>query len=255
VQTETRKQILPFMIVGLVFVVSYLALLLFEDILQLFMIVSTLLISLFVGFWGIRLFAKDGFLRNDSFHMLNILLSLGLIVSGISESASVIMSQFENGSAFYFTYSFVLLIALLFWSVGILSYLKSSNHILGFFEEKKLFLYIVLISSVLIILSFILIVIVPGQPLRIEMLIDLPLSIGFAVLTISSMILIWLFKDGTLSLSMMFLFGGMLLELLRNALWCFLAIIPSNPISLFIATLGYLSIGGSVAIAHSLGKF
>ena len=110
-QTETRKSIFPLMIVGLVFVVSYVALLSFASVLQAFMIISTLVISLFVGFWGIRLFVKDGFLRNDSFHMLNILLSLGLIVSGISESASVIISQFETGRALYFTYSFVLLIA------------------------------------------------------------------------------------------------------------------------------------------------
>lgn len=254
-QTETRKLIFPFLLVGLVFVVSYVALFSFEEILQAFMITSTLVISLFVGFWGIRIFAEDGFLRNDSFHMLNILLSLGLIVSGISESASVIISQFENGSAFYFTYSLVLLIALLFWSVGIISYLKSSNVILGFFEEKKLFLYIILISSVSLVAGFILIVIIPEQPLRIEMLIDLPISMGFAVLTISSLILIWLFRDGALSLSMIFLFCGMLLELLRNALWCFLAIIPSNPLSLFIATLGYLSIGLSVVIARNLDTF
>jgi len=242
------------MIVGLVFVASYVALFFSTDILQIFAIAATLVIALIAGLWGIRLFAKDGFVRNDPFHMLNILLSLGLIVSGISESVSVLISQFEPGNVFYFAYSFVLLIALLLWSVGIISYLKSSNRILGFFEEKKLFLYIVLISSASIILSFILIVIVPGQTLRIETLIDLPLCIGFTVLTISSVILIWLFKDGALSLSMMFLFGGLLLELLRNALWCFLAIIPSNPISLFIATLGYLSIGVSVALANSLGK-
>lgn len=253
---ETRNVILPFLFLYVVFIGIFviLAITNSSEALELFTLSFTPLIAFITGMNGFRLFGREGLVRNDPFHMMNILLSSGLLASCIADILSASISVIENGQVFYFAYSFVLVIVVLFWAIGIIGYLKSASSILGIANNKRLFHSILIFSSISVVVAFIIFIAIPGHQLRNEQVIDIVLTLGFLYIVTSLAITFWTFREGSISIPLFLLLSGIGIMLVRHVLWSFLTFYPNSPLQLFLAVVGYLAIGTAVSLMHILEK-
>ncbi|MHA1928638.1 MAG: hypothetical protein ACTSV2_08700, partial [Candidatus Thorarchaeota archaeon] len=175
---DTMNVILPFLFLYVIFIGIFgiLSITHSSEALGLFTLSFAPLIAFVTGMNGLRLFGREGLIRNDQFHMMNILLSFGLLTSCIADILIASISLIENGVVFYFAYSLVLVMVILFWTVGIISYLKSASSILGITNIKKNLHSILIYSSVSVTFAFIIFIAIPGHLIRPEQLIDVPLT-------------------------------------------------------------------------------
>ena len=253
---ETRNVILPFLFLYVVFIGIFVILSVTNSsgALELFTLSFAPLIAFITGMNGFRLFGKEGLVRNDPFHMMNILLSSGLLASCIADILSGSISVIENGQVFYFAYSFVLVMVVLFWAIGIISYLKSASSILGIAGYKRLLHSILIFSSISVSVGFIILIVIPGHQLRTEQIFDIPLTLGYVYIVASLALTFWTFREGSISIPLFLLFSGIGIMLVRHVLWCFLTIYPNSPIQLFLAVVGYLAIGTAISLMYRLEK-
>ncbi|MHA1903607.1 MAG: hypothetical protein ACXADL_03155 [Candidatus Thorarchaeota archaeon] len=251
-----ERHLLPFFFYGLVALV--LALLYWQfsavDGLRLFIIGLTIVTPFVVGTIGLIQFGKDGFVREDPFHMFNILFSIGLFVLGIAEVAALVITQIPDSSVFHFTISLIQLFALITWAVGTLGYLKTSNTVLNFTNNKMLFGLLAVASSIPILIPLSFLMGSFSSTHLVEVSTNAPIAIGFALIAFTLVILCWIFRRGNLITPLGLSLFGVLLLLMRSLIWSFIGAGPIDAGGQTLALEGYVFLGAALTVARNSGN-
>ena len=251
-----ERHVLPFLFYGLAALILALLYSQFNTVdgLRLIIITLTVVTPFIVGSIGLIQFGKDGFVREDPFHMFNILLSIGLFVFGIAEGAALVITQIPDSSVFHFTISLIQLFSLISWAIGTLGYLRTSNTILNFTNSRKLFGILAIVSSIpiLIPLSFLIGGFAPNH--LVEVSTNAPIAIGFALIAFALVILCWVFRRGDLATPLGLSLFGVLLLLVRNLIWSFIGVGPLDVVGQVLALEGYVLLGAALTVARKSGS-
>jgi hypothetical protein len=242
-------------ILGLIILVVFVLLSMTGYVDALFILLSILtpLTAFLLGALGLRLFGRESEMRHDTFHSVNLWISIGLIMLSLSEIAAILLSFTAGPPQIEATIGLVQMPGLLLWGFGILQYLRSVNSSLEFTETGRLWMSL-LIAASLATLAFI-----AANALylpwigAIENVILSPIVVGQGVLATITLGLVWTFRHGEIARPLFLVFCGFLLYLVRTAHWAFTISTIGTPLNSIIAVEAYIFFGAALALARNLG--
>ncbi|MFW9907507.1 MAG: hypothetical protein ACFFEF_02945 [Candidatus Thorarchaeota archaeon] len=205
-------------------------------------------VALLVSFLGIWIVSKDGVLRNDTFLMLNVHLSVALFIFSVSEIIAIWADSLPNPVSSYPVVGVIQLVGVLLWVEGVLIYLNSMNDVLRFTSRRYLLPIILIAISAIYIVFTSAIILLNEITLPYNLLIAVPIEIGFTVTIISMCMLLRWYHRGYLAIPSVLTILGSSLLLWRTLLWGYQIIRIADPYLQFIAIMGYLALGGSLAL-------
>ena len=207
-----------------------------------------------VGMLGLFLFGSEGFVREDSFLMMYILMSLGLIIFGLGEVATSLISLLEQPQIFYFTIGLIQLPGLFLWTVGFLRYLWAVNDVLEYSEGRRLLATVLITSAALVIILLVIAMMGFAPHTFFELVTSIPIAAGFAIITCTLAALFWSFREGQLAVPLALSLLGAILLLIRGFFWCCIGLSPLEPLSQILAIEAYILFGGSATRARHLSR-
>ncbi|TFG11755.1 hypothetical protein EU537_11470 [Candidatus Thorarchaeota archaeon] len=251
---ELRKLMLPFIAAALGIVVLGLSLWVADQVTLLSIIMSTItLLSAFgVAIMGLAQFGEDGLVREDPFHMMNILLAFGLFAFTAGEGAALIISQLSDGTSFYFSTGILQMVGVALWLTGVFSYLAAVNEVMQFLEKRKLGLSIFVLSFLVIAIPLGASLIMSGIVLSLDLLTHIPLAIGLTMIVVSLGLVFTSYRDGNLAVPIGLALFGCLLFLIRVAFWIFFSFPHLNALNLIVASESYILLGASIIAARQV---
>jgi hypothetical protein len=204
------------------------------------------LIAAVVGLYGMAHFAPRGFVREDRFHVMFLLLSTGLFVMLVAEIAGISMEAADGGSSMVFTIGFIQILGMFAFSLGILGYFAAVNSTMGYLKPVYLWL-IILIVPVAIVVSLTALAYDPVSSLLLPELVTSGIvAIGFGATTFSLTFSTWVLRKGRILIPIMFVLLGVLLLFLRGVAWTAYAITPLVTSSRFLGVSAYIMMAGAI---------
>jgi len=215
--------------------------------------ILTPLTAFLLGTLGLRLFGRESEMRHDTFHSVNLWISIGLIMLSLSEIAAILMSFTVGPLQVEATVGLVQVPGLLLWGFGILQYLRSVNASLEFAETGRLWM------SLLVVVSLATMALIAINALYlpwvgpIENVVLSPIVVGQGTLAAITLGLVWTFRHGEIAKPLVFLVCGFLLYLVRTVHWAFTITTTGTPLNSIIAVEAYIFFGAALAAARNLG--
>ena len=125
------RRALPFLLGGILIAMIWVILwfLGLDDSLLLMAIFLPPFAALVSGIIGVAYFGQEGFMREDRFHMMNLMLALALVVFAIAETAIGVIGFSEAGCL---AINLMQLPGLLLVALGVVSYLRAITEVLNF---------------------------------------------------------------------------------------------------------------------------
>ena len=211
--------------------------------------------ALAVGLFGMYFFMPRGFFKEDRFHVMFVLIAIGLVVLAMAEVAGAVIEFFPNSEVFLFIVGILQITAFVPMVIGILRYLHGINQTLGYPSPRVLWSVAVILPLVLVsALSSIALVTLVVDHL-IDWLTSVAVSIvsGFIVFSLAGITLIFL--KGKMLYPIGTLLAGMVLFFVRCMLWCTLGIGPVDVVSRLLGIGSYLMLGLAISLAVSMESF
>ncbi len=236
--------------IGILLVALLLEILQLHSLAVIVVSVITAASALLMSAVGLALYGHRGLVREDHLHILNLSISLGLVAFLISELTAAAMSPLISNEILYFIVDLIQLIGILLWAVGTVGYLMASREVLRYMNPRTMWAVLVLPSvaySVLVLLA------ISGQnPTRgpIEIVTKTPVAFGLAIVVLTMALLAWVFRSGRLFVPMGLGLVGILLALVRSALWVFGFF--GEPLAGLMGAESYLFLGASLVTASEL---
>ena len=248
--SKTRRA-LPFFLIGSLIAVIWAVLwfLGLDDSLLLVAIFLPPFSALASGIIGVAYFGQEGFMREDRFHMMNLMLALALVVFAIAETAIGVIGISEAGCL---AINLMQLPGLLLVALGVVSYLRAITEVLKFRNDRT-------IAGIIIGIPFgffaafgaIMAIAVPGS-MTVESLVNIVVAAGIGTLVLTLGILVLVFRQGELAAPLGLAFIAMLLYLARNVLWCCVGFTPLEPLFQVLVVESYILLGASISVARGL---
>jgi len=248
--SKTRRA-LPFLLGGILIAVIWVSLwfLGLDYSLLLMAIFLPPFAALVSGIIGVAHFDQEGFMREDRFPMMNLMLALALIVFAIAETTTSVIGSSETG---YLAIILLQLPGLLLVALGVARYLRAITEVLNYRNDKK-------IAGVIICIPFgfsavaaaIMAIAVPGA-LTIESLVNIMVTAGIGTLVLSLGMLVLVFRQGELASPLGLAFIAMLLYLARSILWCCFGFTHLELLFKVLIVESYILLGASISVARGL---
>ncbi len=204
--------------------------------------------ALVSGIIGVAYFGQEGFMREDRFHMMNLMLALALVVFAIAEIATGVIGSSEAG---YLAIILMQLPGLLLVSLGVASYLRATTEVLNYRTDKIVAAIIGIPVSFFTVAGAITAIAIPGA-LTVEYLVSSVVAAGIGSIVLALGMLLWVFRQGELATPLGFAFIAMLLYLARSALWCWFGFTPLGPLFQVLVVESYILLGVSISMAKGL---
>lgn len=245
----------PAFILGLIILAVFVLLSItgYVDALLILFSIMTPITAFLLGTLGLRLFGRESEMRHDTFHSVNLWISIGLIMLSLSEIAAILVSLTAGPLQIEATIGLVQMPGLLLWGVGIFQYLRSVNSSLEFTETGKLWM------SLLVVASLATLVLIAANALylpwigAIENVVLSPIVVGQGILAIITLGLVWTFRHGEIARPLVLVFCGFLLYLVRTVHWAFMISTIGTPLNSIMAVEAYIFFGAALALARNLG--
>ena len=248
--SKTRRA-LPYLFGGILIAMIWVVLwfLGLDDSLLLMAIFLPPFAALVSGIIGVAYFGQEGFMREDRFHMMNLMMALGLVVFAIAETATGVIGSSETS---YLAIILMQLPGLLLVALGVASYLRTVTEVLNYRNDKTIVGAIICIPfGFSVIAAAIMAIAVPGA-LTIEFLVNIMVTAGIGTLVLTLGLLVLVFRQGELAAPLGLAFAAMLLYLARNILWCCFSITPIEPLFQVLIVESYILLGASILVARGL---
>ncbi len=248
--SKTRRA-LPFLLGGILIASIWVVLwfLGLDDGLLLIAIYIPPFAALVSGIIGVAYFGQEGFMREDRFHMMNLMVALALVVFAIAETATGVIGSNETG---YLAIILMQLPGLLLVALGVASYLRAITEVLNYGNDKAIAGVIICIpSGFSAVAAIIMAIAVPGA-LTIEFLVNIIVIAGIGALVLSLGMLMLIFRQGELAAPLSLAFSAMLLYLMRNILWCCFGVTSIEPLFQILVVESYILLGASISVARGL---
>ncbi|MHA1961489.1 MAG: hypothetical protein ACW99U_14805 [Candidatus Thorarchaeota archaeon] len=204
------------------------------------------LIAGVAGFYGMAHFAPRGFVREDRFHVMFILLGVGLFVMLVAEIAGIAIETADAGSSMVFTVGFIQILGMFAFSLGIIGYFVAVNNTMGYLKPVYLWLVVLLVPIVMVVLLTTL----SYDPIRSLMLPELVTSgivaIGFGASALSLAITAWVFRRGRILIPIAFILLSVILLFFRGVAWTAYAITPVLTFSRLLGISAYVMMAGAI---------
>ena len=225
----------------------------YVDALLVLLSVLTPLTAFLLGALGLRLFGRESEMRHDMFHSVNLWIAIGLIMLSLSEAAAILVSITASPLQIEATIGLMQLPGLLLWGFGVLQYLRSVNSSLEFAETGRLWMILLVVTSLAtLILIAANALYIPGIGV-IENVVLSPIVVGQGMLTTIALGLVWTFRNGEIARPLVLVFFGLLLYLVRTVHWAFTISTIGTPLNGIIAVEAYIFFGAALALARNLG--
>ena len=204
--------------------------------------------ALVSGIIGVAYFGQEGFMREDRFHMMNLMLALALVVFAIAEIAAGVIGSSETG---YLAIILMQLPGLLLVALGVASYLRATTEVLNYRNDKMVAAIIFIPVGFFAVAGAITAIAVPGA-LTVEYLVNIVVTAGIGSIVLALGMLLWIFRQGELAAPLGFAFIAMLLYLARSVLWCWFGFTPLGPLFQVLVVESYILLGVSISVARGL---
>ncbi len=237
--------------IGLLLVTLLLEILLLHSLAVILVSVIAPASALLMSAVGLALYGRQGLVRGDHLHILNLSISLGLVAFLISELTAATMSLHIDNEILHFIVDLIQLIGILLWAVGTVGYLLTSREVLGYMNPRTMWAALVVPS---VAYGGLVLFVISGQnPTRdpIEIVTKTPVALGLSMVVLTMILLVWVFKSGRLFVPMALGLAGMLLALMRSALWVF-SFFSGEPLAGLMGAESYLFLGASLVTASKL---
>ncbi len=244
------RWVLPFLIGGILiaFIWVILWFLGLDDSMLLMAIYLPPFAALVSGIIGVACFGQEGFMREDRFHMMNLMLALALVVFAIAEIAAGVIGSSETG---YLATILIQLPGLLLVALGVASYLRATTEVLNYRNDRTVASIIFIPIGVFAVAGAITAIAVPGA-LTVEYLVNIVVAAGIGSIVLALGRLLWVFRQGKLAAPLGFAFIAMLLYLARSILWCWFGFTPLGPFFQVLVVESYILLGVSISMARGL---
>jgi len=256
VQQTRWSDTVPIFILGLGILLVFLFLPLagFDNALSIVSLILTPLIAFMLGIFGLRIFGRGSEEREDQIQTLYLWLSIGLLMLSLSELATSIVKTIQSPLPIEVTVGLVQMPGLLLWGFGILQYLRSVNSALELLNSDRLW-SVLLIGTTLATL-FLVVINAVYNPLigSIESIVMSPLVIGLVLFTSVTLGLVWIFRQGEFAKSLVLIFIGFFIYLIRTAQWALATSILGNPSNSLFALEAFMFFGAAFILARNLGN-
>ena len=211
------------------------------------------LIAILVGAFGIVLFGRESFLKEDRYHTLYAWVALGLIFFSLADITAILVSMLEDSTEMCFTIGLVQVPGLFLWALGIMSYLKSLNSSLRLTEGTQLWLALGIITALMSLsLIVILSIIFPSRDF-LSTIVFVPITVVLGLVFFIILAILWIFKDGSLAQPLLFLLFGVSLLFLRGVFWQIEGYCNEIAFNQLMAIESYLLIGVVFLTANKIG--
>ena len=211
------------------------------------------LIAILVGAFGIVLFGRESFLKEDRYHTLYAWVALGLIFFSLADITAILVSMLEDSTEMCFTIGLVQVPGLFLWALGIMSYLKSLNSSLRLTEGTQLWLALGIITALMSLsLIVILSIIFPSRDF-LSTIVFVPITVALGLVFFIILAILWIFKDGSLAQPLLFLLFGVSLLFARAIFWQIEGYCNEIAFNQLMAIESYLLIGVAFLIANKIG--
>jgi len=201
------------------------------------------------GIIGVSYFGQEGFMREDRFHMMNLMLALALVVFAIAETAIGVVGSNETG---ILAIILMQLPGLLLIALGVASYLRAITEVFNYRNDKTIAGAIICIPfGFIAVAAAIMAITIPGA-LTVEFLANSIVTAGIGTLVLILGMLVWIFRKGELAAPLGFAFIAMLLYLTRSILWCCSGLTPLEPLFQILVVESYILLGASISVARGL---
>jgi len=251
---KLRKIMSPFFVGALVVAILGFSLWITNQhaLLSIVMSTITLLAAFGVAILGLAQFGDDGLVREDPFHMMNILLTFGLFAFTAGEAAALIISQISVGTSFYFSTGILQIVGVALWLMGVLGYLIAVNEVMQFLEKRKLGLLILVVSLVAMIIPLVASLILSGIVPRLNLLTHIPLAVGLTMIAVSLGLVFMSYRRGILAIPIGLALFGCLLFLIRVVFWILFSFPHLYALNLILASESYILLGASIIAARQV---
>jgi hypothetical protein len=214
--------------------------------------VLTPVTAILVGLIGLHLFGREDFAREDRFHMMYLLLALGLVVYSVADIAVGLISHMQESETFYFLISLTQFPGILLWAIGILGYFRASNDVLRKIRDRNLVALVVAIPIIAILMLVTVIMIQNPSRNLIEVFATAPIAVAIGMIAIALVVVTLAYRGGKLSRPLGLTSLGILLLFAKAAAWCCIGFSPVDPLGQAVNIVAYLLIGASLASAKRL---
>jgi len=247
--SKTRRA-LPFLLGGILIAMIWVVLwfLGLDDSLLLMAIFLPPSAALISGIIGVAYFGQEGFMREDRFHMMNLMLALALVVFAIAEIATGVIGSSETG---YLAIILMQLPGLLLVALGVASYLRATTEVLNYRNYKTIAAIICIPFGFFAVAGAIMAIAVPGA-LTVESLVNIVVAAGIGSIVLALGMLLWVFRQGEFAAPLGFAFIAMLLYLARSILWCWFGFTPLESLFQVLVVESYILLGASISVARGL---
>ena len=223
-----------------------------EEVLQAAGVLLAPTVALALGLFGMNLFGRDGFVKDDRFVTMNVWLSLGLVVLTLSEVAGIAMAIVGSPEQVCFTVGLVQMPGLLLWGLGIISYLRSVNLSLDLIEGERLWpiLVFVIVMGSLVVVAAVIVSSPDRSPLTV--LVSAPTMIWLGIILSIIAGLTWTFRGGLLVRPLVLLLIAFLIGFGRSMLWVASDFCEGGGLDDVLALESYLLVGAALIEAAKL---
>jgi len=248
--SKTRRA-LPFFLGGILVAMIWVVLwfLGLDDSLLLMTIFLPPFSALASGIIGVAYFSQEGFMREDRFHMMNLMLALALIVFAIAETATGAIGSSETG---YLAIILMQLPGLLLVALGVARYLGAITEVLNYRNDKAIAGGIICIPFGFFAVAGAIMAIAVPEALTVESLVNIMVAAGIGSIVLTLGMLLWVFRQGELAAPLGLAFIAMLLYLARSILWCWFGFTPLGPMFQVLVVESYILLGASISVARGL---
>jgi hypothetical protein len=201
---------------------------------------------------GLAQFGDDGLVREDPFHMMNILLTFGLFAFTAGEGASLIISQLSIATSVYLSTGILQIVGVVLWLMGVFGYLIAVNEVMQFLEKRRLGLSIFIVSLTVIVIPLIVSLVVSGTMPNLNLLTNIPLAVGLTMIAVSLALVFVTYRKGILAIPIGLALLGCLLFLTRVVSWIFFSFPDLEAFNLIVASESYILLGASIIAARKV---
>lgn len=218
----------------------------------LFIAVITFIVPAIISVQGSMIFGRGGFVREDRFQMLFLLLTIAMLIFTVGEVASDLVQFVIDGGQFIFFIGVIYITAFLPFALGVIRYIQRVIGSMGRPPGEIVWTIMLVIPSLVTILLAMMSLAGNVSWTMIELTVGTFMAIGFGIVASGLFILSYIFRRGHLAVPLGLLSLGSGALFLRAVFWIGWSIDLLNPMSRLISMLAYLLLGASFQSVHCM---
>ncbi|NWF96275.1 MAG: hypothetical protein HXY34_09030 [Candidatus Thorarchaeota archaeon] len=211
-------------------------------------------VPLAVGLTGLVGYMREGVIREDMLHTMGLVMSLGLTVAALPETAISIVYPLPDTAQFQFAVALLQVPVMLLWAIGVVGYVFIFNRVVPASRPKTTAAVLATILGLIIFTIKTLVSLFIPPPDAVLATICGFLALCLAVIVGSVTALLWHFRTGKMRIPLILMLFAMIILLSLNIGWCSSLVSPLHPMIRGLTAEAYLALGLSLTILSRIDE-